>query len=116
MAKDELILKEVTRLTSVFKDIDKGKMKLCSKLIQNAAFMSVTLEELQGIINSKGVTEKYQNGENQSGVKKSSEVDIYNNFIKQYTVIIRQLNDLLPEKQPIEKDDEFEKFANDRDD
>jgi hypothetical protein len=40
--------------------------------------------------------EEYQNGANQYGVKKCSEVEIYNTMIKNYSSIIKQLIDLLP--------------------
>ena len=110
LTKDTKIKQEFERLINIFKDIGEDRKKLCTKLIQNAAFMSVTMDELQVSINKNGVVEKYQNGENQSGVKKSSEVDIYNNFIKQYTVIIRQLNDLLQKGENVDPDDGFNRL------
>ena len=67
------------------------------KLIENAAFMAVSLTDLQRIINEKGYTEEYQNGENQFGTKKSSEVDIYNTMVKNFNATMKQLIDMLPE-------------------
>ena len=58
--------------------------------------MAESLDELQEIIKEKGFTEEYQNGANQFGVKKCSEVEIYNTMIKNYSSIIKQLVDLLP--------------------
>ena len=107
LERDTLQSNEVKRLTKLFADIPENKKKLCTKLIQNAAFMSVTMEELQETINLNGVTEKYQNGANQSGIKKSAEIEIYNNFIKQYTVIIRQLTELLSKSDNGDPDDGF---------
>lgn len=96
MAEVKTIKKELSKLKKIFKDIEPNKEKIVEKLISNAAFMAASLEELQDIINEKGYTEEYHNGANQSGVKKCSEVEIYNTMIKNYSSIIKQLVDLLP--------------------
>ena len=88
--------KELQKLKKIFKDIEPGKMKTVEKLISNAAFMAESLDELQEVIREKGFVEEYQNGANQSGIKKCSEVEIYNTMIKNYSSIIKQLIDLLP--------------------
>ena len=67
-------------------------------MIEEAAFMAVSLAELQEKINEKGYTEEYQNGANQKGVKKSSEVEIYNTMIKNYMAVVKQLTDLIPKE------------------
>lgn len=87
---------EIKKLKKIFKNIDENKKKIAEKLIDSAAFLTIELENLEKEISVEGVVEKYQNGENQSGVKKSSKVDVYNNFIKNYTAIVKQLCDLLP--------------------
>lgn len=93
---DELIKKEVRRLRKIFANIDKDKLSVSLKLIDNASFMSVQLDFLQRDINRVGTVTDYRNGENQYGTKKNPDVDTYNQFIKQYTTIIKQLIDLLP--------------------
>ena len=96
MAENKKKSKELTKLKKIFKDIEPDKQQTVEKLISNAAFMAESLDKLQAIINEKGFVEEYQNGANQSGVKKCSEVDIYNTMIKNYTSVIKQLLDLLP--------------------
>lgn len=114
LSKDERILKEKRRLTALFKNIEQKMKKLTVSLIDNAAFMSTSLEELQKIINKKGYTEEYQNGANQKGVKKTSEVELYNTMIKNHMQIMKQLCELLPKDIPQEDDDGFGSFLNDR--
>lgn len=97
MAEVKKKSKELTKLKRIFKDIEPNKQKTVEKLIANAAFMSESLDELQEIIKEKGFTEEYQNGANQFGVKKCSEVEIYNTMIKNYSSVIKQLVDLLPD-------------------
>jgi hypothetical protein len=94
--KDKLIKKEITRLKRIFKDIEEDKMNTAISLIKNAAFICVTLEDLQETINTEGTISEYKNGENQFGTKKSPEVEIYNVMIKNHMSIIKQLTDLLP--------------------
>lgn len=113
LTKDEMILAEMKELDKRFKNIDPNTKKAVNSLIENAAFMSVTLKELQQTINEKGVISEYQNGENQWGTKKSPEVEIYNTMIKNHMSVIKQLTDLLPKQIPKnDDDDEFEKFVN----
>lgn len=96
MAEHKKTSKELKKLKKIFKDIEKSKYDVAEKLIVNAAFMAESLDELQEIIREKGFTEEYQNGANQYGVKKCSEVEIYNTMIKNYSSVIKQLVDLLP--------------------
>ena len=111
--KDIEIKKEVSKLNSLFKDMDKKYKKSVSSIIDNAAFMAVTLRELRSYLNENGLTCEYQNGENQFGIKKSPEVEIYNTMIKNFISTMKQLTDLLP-KGLIVQDDGFEDFINNK--
>lgn len=102
---DKRIKKEFSRLKRIFKNIEKDKYDTCIKLIENAAFMTVQMEDMRMRINVEGVTIKYQNGENQFGYKKSPDVETYNSFVKQYTSIIKQLCDLFPRSIEINDDE-----------
>lgn len=114
--KLDRIRKETNRLKRIFKGLEKDAMSSVLSLINNAAFMSVTLEDLQKTINEEGAVSEYQNGENQWGTKKSPEVEIYNTMVKNQMAIIRQLTDLLPKGIEKPKDDGFDAFVSDRDD
>lgn len=90
--------KEKKRLNEIFKNVETTRLKLVEKLIEDAAFQSVTLEETREIIKKDGVIEEYQNGANQKGIKKSSAVEVYDKMVNTYSKIIKQLCELLPEK------------------
>ena len=108
--KNKKIKKELNRLKKLFKDLPENKKKMCEKLIDNAAFMSVSLDELKKDIIMYGVKETYVNGKDQFGFKESVESKTYNATIKNYMAIIKQLNEMLPEEKQINEDDEFDKF------
>ena len=74
----------------------KNKLQTVESLIKNAAFMAVSLEELQEIINEEGYTVEYQNGANQSGTKQSDAVKTHIAMTKNHAAIIKQLCDLVP--------------------
>ncbi|MCM1057901.1 MAG: hypothetical protein NC517_09875 [Firmicutes bacterium] len=92
------IKKEKKRLGEIFKNIETTKLKLVEKLIDEAAFQSVTLEETREIIRRDGVIEEYQNGANQKGIKKSSAVEVYDKLVNTYSRIVKQLCELLPDR------------------
>jgi 2-hydroxy-3-keto-5-methylthiopentenyl-1-phosphate phosphatase len=112
--KLERVSGEIKRLNKLFKGIDAKTKKAVHSLIENAAFMSVTLEDLQATINKEGPVDKYQNGENQYGYKKSASVEVYNQMIKNHMGIMKQLTDLVPKKTSTSSevvDDGFEQFV-----
>ena len=108
--KDKKIKKETQKLKKLFKDLPDNKKKMAEKLIENASFMSITLDELKEDIKLYGVKETYVNGKDQYGFKESIESKTYNTMVKNYMNIIKQLNDMLPEEKKINEDDEFERF------
>ena len=95
-AKEAAIRKEELRLKRAFKDLDKNKMSTVKQLISTAAFLSVTLRDLEDEINRNGVTEEYQNGANQYGVKQSAAAVTHIAMTKNLTSIMKQLADLVP--------------------
>lgn len=109
--KNKTIKKEINRLKKLFKNLDENKMKLAKNLIENAAFMSTTLEDLKKDIIKYGVKETYVNGKDQFGFKESIESKTYNTMIKNYMNIIKQLNDMLPQEKKIDEKNEFDKFC-----
>ena len=99
------IKKEIARLKKLFQSVSKETMDIVDSLIKSAAFMTITLYDLQETINKEGAVSTYQNGENQHGTKKSPEVEIYNTMIKNHSNIIKQLSDLIPKAQSLAGDD-----------
>lgn len=113
IAKQQEIKKEIQKINRLFKEMDPKAKKCVSSVIDNAAFMAVTLRELQDYLNKNGLTCEYQNGENQYGIKKAPEIDIYNTMIKNFVSTMKSLTDLLPKGIANKiKDDGFDEFVN----
>lgn len=101
---DALVFKEIKRLEGLLQNLPADKLKANQSLIENAAFMTVQLKELQIVMNKNGVISEYQNGANQWGTKKSPEVEIYNTMIKNLVVVMKSINDLLPDGEASKSD------------
>ena len=114
LSKDERIRKEFLALRRNLSAMQPKVKKFNEPLMHRAAFMRITLEDLEAVINRDGPVCEYQNGENQWGTKKSPEVDIYNTMAKTYATVMKQLLSSIPEDEEKPKLDEFDKFVMDR--
>lgn len=95
--KQKLIKKEHSRLKKIFSVVDPQKLKTAEGLIAHAAHMRITMQESEALLDQFGLVESYTNGENQSGMKKSSAFESYDKLTSNYAKVIKQLCDLLPE-------------------
>ena len=106
--KKELADKELTRMEKLFHPLPENERTFIQPLLENAAFMRVTLDELQIKIRLEGATDEYQNGANQCGVKISAAIQAYNQLMKTYHTLMDKLMAKLPaEKDPADELDEF---------
>lgn len=97
-SKDERIRKELRKLKALYKELPKNKQKLTEKLIANAAFMAVTLEDLQAEVNKKGAVIKQKNGNGFNVTQEHPAQKSYNTMIGKYTAVIAKLDEMLPEE------------------
>lgn len=84
-------------IRELIETLPEAKKSIANGLLDKAVFMDGELFKLQKILKEKGWVEEYQNGANQSGLKKSSEADVYNAMIKNYNATLKQIADLFPE-------------------
>lgn len=99
LTKNEKISKELRRLKKIFNDLDEKKKGTVEPLIRTAAFLAVSLDELQDIINAEGYTVEYQNGATQIGTKQSDAVKTHIAMTKNYSTVVKQLLELVPAEQ-----------------
>ena len=97
-------------IRKLFNTLPDAKKSLAIGLLDKAVFMDAELVKLQDILKEKGWVERYQNGANQSGLKKSSEANIYNSMIKNYNATLKQIADLFPDDDKAEIDDPLMSF------
>lgn len=97
--KETRIKNEKDRLLRLFAGIDENKRETVMSLIERAAFITVSLEDLEADLIENGWTEDYNNGQHQSGKKKSAAADAHISLTKNLTAITKQLLDLVPASQ-----------------
>ena len=103
-------MKDFDKIKSDLKKLPASKHQLAEKLLSKAVFMDAELEKLQAILKEKGWTEEYKNGENQYGLKKSSEGEVYNTLIKSYNATMRQINEMIS-SSTVNTVDDFAEFC-----
>lgn len=117
LEKQKRIKKEVNRLKRLFAKIDENKKKLVQTTIEDVAFLTITMQDLREQIIRDGTTVEYKNGENQYGTKQSPDAQLYLQMSQKLTQAMKILVDCLPKaERPLERNDGFEDFINDRKD
>ena len=109
--KGTRVAKEKKRLQEIFKDLEPNKLQTCDALIDRAAFITVSLQDLETELNETGWTETYTNGKNQEGVKKAAAAEAYISLTKNLSTIMKQLLELVP---PAQKSSRLEEMLNSR--
>jgi hypothetical protein len=94
--REARISDEKKRLWKFYRKLTGHRKALAEKLVDRAAAQLVMMEDLELYIQENGYTEEYQNGENQSGKKQSSEMQTYLTLSQRYNQTIKQLDDMLP--------------------
>ena len=94
--KEKEIKKEISKYKDIFKDIPEDKKPFAEKLYNQAAFMLITLNELQKKINDEGAVIEAING---NGFKTINEHPAQKSMIKNYNSTIKALIDLLPKSE-----------------
>jgi predicted AAA+ superfamily ATPase len=108
--KGKLYKKELQKLNRYFKNIPKADQQLIEGLKQQAAFLYATLQELQERINEEGAVELFVQGK-QRLLREHPASKIYNEMVKSYAAIIKQLLSMLPKEESKQTEDELMAFV-----
>ena len=116
LSQSERITNEEKRLRKNYNDIQSDKLAIVDGLIRRAAYMRVTLEDMEIDLDTNGFYELFSQSENQEPYERERPVARqYQTMNKNYQTIIKQLADLLPKEVSKEEDDGFESFVMSRD-
>lgn len=107
---DKKVREEYKRLLNLFQNADPKRLELAKKEIARAAFLAVTLDELERDIDENGYKEEYQNGENQRGVKESAAAKLHVSYTKNFLSAMKQLHDYLTPGTNESAGDDFDSF------
>ncbi len=110
LEREKKIKQEINRIKKLYKDFPKEKAKVLEGLINEAAFMKLTLQETREDIIKNGTIELFEQGE-QCFNRERPEVKIYTTFMQRYSNVMKQLIDLLPVEIKKEEADALMEFV-----
>lgn len=111
---EKQIKKEIKRLNAIFAEIEVRRKDIVAGLIEDAAFMRVTLMDLKKQVNEEGAIDEMCQGE-YSILRVHPAAQMYNTMIQRYAGVIKQLTDLFPKEVPKDVGDDFDTFIGGRD-
>lgn len=88
--------KEITRLKKVYKNLPKNVFENSKKLIERAAYMLVSLEDMEEKIDADGLVVSMPQGD-YTIERAHPLLQPYNAMVKNYNATVKQLNELLPD-------------------
>ena len=95
-------LKNMRKLKRLLKLVPVDRRAVAEKLIAEIAFMEDTLNGLRRHIEKNGAIDHFKQGQ-QEFDRESPAVKTYNTMIQRYSLIYRQLTDMLPKPDPTDK-------------
>ncbi len=113
ISKDRQVSNEIKRLTRIFKDVEKPKRLISKGLIEEVAYMKVTLKELKKEVDKNGPIDVMPQGE-YSIIREHPALKAYNTMVQRYSSVIKDLSNLLPKEEQKEILDGFDEFVGGR--
>lgn len=122
LTKEARIKKEYNALKRNYKTLPKDRLNVVEGLIQRAAFMKISLEDMELDLDEKGFVEEFQQSPNVDPYERERPVArLYNSMNKNYQSIIKELSSHLEQVVNVKADDDdiepaniIELFANSR--
>lgn len=98
--KDREIQKNKRQINKLLKQVPEDKKQIAEKLVKEIIFMGETLDDLKDQVKECGPVELFKQG-SQEFMRESPALKAYNTTVQRYSLLYKQLTDLLP-KSPIE--------------
>ena len=87
--------KEQNRIKKIYKNLPKERLEIAKKLIERAAYMLVSLEDMEAKISEDGLVVTMPQGSYE--IERAHPLlQPYNAMVKNYNATIKQLNDIAP--------------------
>ena len=103
--------KTLRGLNKLCEQIPQNKQVIAKNLIKELSFISATLEDLKNKIAEGGTVELFEQGK-QKFYRESPALKSYNVTVQRYTLLYKQLVDLLPKDSVAPDDKELLEFIN----
>lgn len=86
---------DMRKLKSIIKQIPADRRAIAEKLAKEIVFMAATLEELRQDVQESGAVDMFKQG-SQEFMRESPALKAYNTTIQRYSLLYKQIVDMLP--------------------
>jgi hypothetical protein len=97
IVKDMTICKDIKQLRKLIKIVPDDRKQIAEKLIKELAFIDKTLEDLKDAVEENGAIDVFKQG-TQEFLRESPALKAYNTTIQRYSLLFKQLTELLPKQ------------------
>ena len=101
--------KEMKALKKILKNIPKDRQPIGQSLFNEISFMQNTLVKLKEQVEADGPTSMFKQG-SQEFLREHPALKGYNTTIQRYSLLYKQITDLLPKVEDKKEDDPLIKF------
>lgn len=110
LSKNVDVSKEMKELKKILKQIPEDRQPIAQSLYNELEFMQKTLEQLKETITSDGPTAMFKQG-TQEFLREHPALKGYNTTVQRYSLLYKQLTDLLPAAVEPKKNDPLLDFV-----
>lgn len=93
--RDKELLKIKRQFNKILKQVPEDKKPIATSLIKELTFMALTLDDLKDQVKDTGTVELFKQGK-QEFLRESPALKAYNTTVQRYSLLYKQLTDLLP--------------------
>ena len=109
MAKNARPYREFTELKKIVALVPKDRRAIAERLADELAFMSKTLQDLREAVAERGAVELFEQGA-QKFLRESPALKGYNTTVQRYSLLYKQLTELLPKQVQTPQENPAQKF------
>jgi hypothetical protein len=107
--KDKELLKIKRQFNKILKQVPEDKKPIATSLVKELAFMALTLDDLKLQVQEGGTVEMFKQG-SQEFLRESPALKAYNTTVQRYSLLYKQLTELLPKAAQDTQEDALYEF------
>ena len=111
MIKIKKISKDLEQFEDIMKIIPDERKTIAQNLITELCFMTKTLENLRETIEENGTVDLFEQGK-QRFMRESPALKAYNTTIQRYSLLYKQLENMIPKNHQESRENELYNFIN----
>lgn len=104
-----VISSDMKKLKMILKQIPKDRLPIAQSLYNELVFIQNTLDTLKAQVEEEGPTAMFKQGK-QEFLREHPALKAYNTTVQRYSLLYKQLVDLLPPTDTVQKNDELIDF------